>query len=211
MRNLYFVTLSIMLLFTCEIKSQITVSPEIGIYYRPHTLMGIRIPKDVREPELLIGISGDVKISSEFFVKSRISYIFKNNNSITSERGVTWEYIGMTLNNEEMNIDLSILYEFYRNAKVGIGYGMAHKLNTYVIGEFENFKRTNYLYTPYLNYFTFSLDYNIGRWGIMGRYNYIHKPEAFQSYFLEFKNEKNAYTLSVYYQLFGKSNQKSKK
>lgn len=198
-----FIIVPLFLTFLSMSSAQVSLAPEWGVYYRPFTLGGVNSFRDVRESEMYVGLLGEVKLTQKIFMQTRVSYIFKNNYSVTTDLVALPEYRGSTLYHEEMNFDLWLLYNIFNNFKLGLGHGFAHKLGTHIVGDQTHFTFTHYLKTPILNYLAFNLDYSIGRLGFMARYHYIYKPEFFDSSFIRFFEEKNAFSVGVYYKFFG--------
>lgn len=206
-----FMIVPLFLTFLSMSSAQVSLAPELGVYYRPFTLGGINSYRDIREPEMYLGLLGEVKLTQKLFLQTRVSYIFKNNHSISMDIVTPPEFNGSKLYQEEMNFDILILYKLFNKLKIGVGHGFGHKLGTYYISDFVSYKETNYLNSSYLNYLSINMNYMIGNFGIVARYHHIYKPEDFRSYLMEFQNEHNAFSFGVYYKFFGGKNGSKKR
>ncbi len=114
------------LFFAPSVNSQITISPEIGISYLPFTLypgtLGSFRIINSKEVNLLLGVSAQLPIHKQWDAKLRISYTNRNdvewfesgNGSLSSMFDLGWKH-------QDLNIDLNIRYNLYKNISVGIG------------------------------------------------------------------------------------------
>ena len=85
MKNQFLLSIFILtFFFASSVKSQITISPEIGISYLPSTLFPVspwgRDADNVKskKPNLLLGISAQIPIHKKWNARLRISYTGRN-------------------------------------------------------------------------------------------------------------------------------------
>lgn len=120
------ILLSILIIFffsTSSVKSQITISPEIGISYLPFTLYpqfgGSFRNINSNEVNLLLGISAQMRLYEKWDAKLRISYTNRNDvewieYSNTTDPYFEWKH-------QDLNIDLNLRYNLYKNLSIGVG------------------------------------------------------------------------------------------
>lgn len=114
------------LFFAPSVNSQITISPEIGLSYLPFTLWpGIFSSSGVinsKEVNLLLGVSAQLPIHKQWDAKLRISYTNRNDVEWVEYRnGSPSNIFDLGWKHQDLNIDLNIRYNLYKNISVGIG------------------------------------------------------------------------------------------
>lgn len=199
-----FTILSIFFLCYSGIKSQITIGPEAGLYYRPY---GFRVVSNYRKQKKLeyyVGIMGEVNLSTRLYAITRLAYIFRN--GVESGRVITFnpDLKDATLTNKEMTLNLDVLYELVKNSKVGLGLGMIHKLNAQVQENFYHSDSQIKYFTPGA-YYNMSLlfNQNWGRFGLTARYFYMFTSENIDSNNSRVMDDKSGFTLGFNYKLLG--------
>ena len=110
--------------FASPVKSQITISPEIGISYLPftfYTLGDVRTSQrfNPKKPNLLFGLSAQIPIYKKWNGKLRISYTDRNdvNWVILRDDGPApfeWKH-------QDLNIDFNLQYNLHKNIFIGVG------------------------------------------------------------------------------------------
>ena len=139
MKNQFLLSVFILtFFFASPVKSQITISPEIGISYLPFKLYpqsgGSFRNINSKKPNLLLGVSAQMPIFKKWSTKLRISYTNRNN--------VEWVEFGdfgqgsadYEWKHQDLNIDLNVYYKLSKRLSIGVGPSS--------IRSFMDFKKT---------------------------------------------------------------------
>jgi len=203
MKRLLFI--SIFFLNYFDVTSQVEISPEVGIYYRPYTFRGIANSIEKKELDYYLGFMGEVKLMSKIYAQSHFAYIFRQSTEAASEIHTHLHDLKSGLfTNKEMYINLDVLYSVFKTSKIGLGLGILHKLDSEVQ---ENYFNKNTV----LSHFSPSSIYNMsvvitnnwGRLGLSARYFYQFKSENLESNRFRILDDRSGFTLGFNYKLFG--------
>ncbi len=187
------------------ICSQVSLSPEVGLNYRPYNFPGfIYNPYYHKQPEPYISIMGELMLTPKTFIQSRIGYIFRKDIELSGQSSWDKTYLGMKYINNDMNCSITVLSSVYHNFRLGLGAGFVYKLNSsladvYTDGNWD-IPIQSYLYNAHVR-----ADYKIKDIYVVAAYEFFFNKELrVESIRMEKGNY--AVSLGVGYQLFkGKS------
>jgi hypothetical protein len=182
--------------------AQVSIFPEIGVNYRPYVLNGLNTEVSHNLPELLFGFNTEVFLTSKLSLQNKISYIFRKNNSITSDLSANPDYKGGTFINRDLSISLGLLYPIRNNMKIGVGGGFFHKLNSYTIIDYTSIQYKygmvkNILFNAHLQ-----IVYKLGNFRITTMYQYLFNSELESVSHLSIDRGRHSVTGGISYELF---------
>ena len=100
--------------------SQVTISPEIGISYLPFTLYGANRKNESKSVNYLFGLSAKFPVLKKWFLNTSLNYVDRGEVRWVDQGFVQNEFESYYRQND-INIDLSIIYQ--KNEFFGIGLG----------------------------------------------------------------------------------------
>lgn len=124
------------ILISINLFSQVIISPEIGYNYRPYILgttdsNNSEMEHDV--PEFYVAVNGDIRLTNKYSLQAKVGYVFRNNNNVPY---IAFDIAnGITFVNQDLLLNIGLLYAISSNFKAGIGGGFYHKLNSHIISE----------------------------------------------------------------------------
>ncbi len=187
--------------------SQVNVSPEIGFNYRPYTLHGWNSDLKNNKIELAIAMTGELKLNKLLFMQTRIGYIFRNNHVLTRELTFNPEYLGAKFVNQDLMLNISILYNLTKQFQIGIGGGFYHKLNSRVIGLYKSMMVEESLTRYILPNSNILIGYNFSLLNLYMNFHYYPIKESFNSVHLRgIDNSDYGISLGISYDVFSKKN-----
>lgn len=158
---------------------QVIISPEIGYNYRPYVLhVSSNIYSEVKHvsPEFYTAVKGDIGLSNKLYLQTKVGYIFRKKNSVP--------YIAfdpspdITFFNQDLFLDIGILYSITNKIKVGLGGGFYHKLNSHTYNNPDNRNHVYDLNRKFLYNTHFQLVYRLYKnLSIMTMYQYLFDTE----------------------------------
>ena len=194
----------IVFLLSTKLSSQITIAPEIGIYHRPYLFRISSNGVEQNKIDYFFGVVGEVKLMSKLYALTRINYVERKNVYSGLIRNFEPELKDATLKNMELNLHVDIVFEPFRNTKIGFGLGLIHKLNSHVQENFYKEESVIKYFIPSINYTSsVVISHNWGKFGLNGRYFYLFKSENLDSNNSRVMNDRNGFTLGLSYQVFG--------
>jgi len=187
--------------------AQVKVSPEIGFNYRPYTLLELDNEFIHNKPELYFNINGVIKIKNGLFFQTKFGYIFRKNTTVFPQLTFNPEYIGAKFVNQDLMLNISILYNLTEQFQIGIGGGFYHKLNSRVIGLYENMRIEESLSRYILPNTNILFGYNFSLFNLFMNFHYYPIKESINSLHLRgISNSDFGISLGVSYDIFSKSN-----
>lgn len=197
-----------MLLFSCSpLISQVKISPEIGFNYRPYTLLGGNSELKHNHAEFYIAGIGELQLKKKIILQSRIGYIFRSNQFLTTDITFNPQYIGAKFINQDLMLNISLLYNLNKQFQIGIGGGFYHKLNSRTIGIYENMRIEEGLTQYILPNTNILLGYNYSLFTLYMNIHYYPIKETFNSVHLRgIDNSDYGISLGISYDFFSKNN-----
>jgi hypothetical protein len=197
--------LILILFFTyTELNAQITIAPEVGIYHRPYLFRISSNGVQQNNIDYFFGVVGEVKLMSKLYALTRINYIERSNTYSGLIRTTRPDLKDATLTNMELNMYVDMMYEPFKNTKIGLGFGLIHKLNSNVQENFYYEDSVIKYYSPSINYTSsIVISQNWGRFAINGRYFNLFKSENLDSNNSRVMNDRKGFTIGLSYKLFG--------
>ena len=139
-----------------NIFGQISISPEVGISYSPFEVIVVSgigdVPKaESNKPNLYIGLSAQIPIHEQWYVKTRLGY---NNRA-----AVSWSHCGFAhckhfeYKHKNINIDALLYRKLFSNFDVAIGASIIKKFESRLIAENEGDRGEVNSYNEGFNYY----------------------------------------------------------
>lgn len=117
---------------------QVSISPEIGLNYRPYDFHELSYYSKHRTPELYLDLNGDVNLTQRIALHTSIGYIFRKNTFSNKEENFSGMYRGVKFVNKDMNFNIGLLYALSDNIKIGAGGGIFYKINSQILADFTD-------------------------------------------------------------------------
>jgi hypothetical protein len=194
----------IVILLSIELNAQITIGPEVGMYHRPYLFRISSNGVQQNNLDYFFGVVGEVKLKSKLYALTRINYVERKNAYSGLIRNFEPDLKDATLTNMELNMYVDMMYEPFKNTKIGLGLGMIHKLNSNVQENFYFEDSVIKYYSPSINYISsIVISQNWGRFAINGRYFNLFKSENLDSNNSRVMNDRKGFTIGLSYKLFG--------
>ena len=124
--------------------TQVTISPEIGLSFRPHTIAGDLEEKNAKTPNLLMGISGSFPLVDKVSMDLGIYYSNRENQTIYDHRTAVPDG-GDFYSQQDLSLDLSGILIINPKFRFGIGGTLIRKINTYL-------ETSNNIFVPRVHY-----------------------------------------------------------
>ncbi len=191
------------ILCTSNVFSQISISPEVGLNYRPYNLVDFNAHYH-KQAEPYISIMGELMLTPKTFIQTRIGYIFRKDIELRGQSSWDKTYLGMKYINNDMNCSIAVLSSVYQSFRLGFGAGFVYKLNSSLVSVYTDGNREitiqSYLYNAHVR-----ADYKIKDIYVVAAYEFFFNREM-RVESIRMKKGNYAVSLGVGYQLFkGKS------
>lgn len=206
MRNKIIFTVILFLIYN-NLIAQVKISPEIGFNYRPYTLIELDNEFIHNKPELYFNINGVIKIKNGLFFQTKFGYIFRKNTTVFPQLTFNPEYLGAKFVNQDLMLNISILYNLTKQFQIGIGGGFYHKLNSRVIGLYKSMMVEESLTRYILPNSNILIGYNFSLLNLYMNFHYYPIKESFNSVHLRgIDNSDYGISLGISYDVFSKKN-----
>ncbi len=125
-----------------NIKSQVTIGPEIGISYLPFYIQGNIYKHHSKKVTYQFGISGMVPISKKFTVGCKVSYTDRENISYHTDNYLPTYF---EFKHFDLNFDFILNYPIHKYIHIGIGPSITAKFFQSKIAENNRPENIHYL------------------------------------------------------------------
>jgi hypothetical protein len=158
-----------------SIYAQVRLSAESGLNLRPYCRNGIGKCELFFAPEPYLGVQGEFNLQKQFSLMARVRYNFRYITSASisgiAER-VTTRYI-----NQDLIVNIGVVYRISDNWQIGSGIGFYHKLNAYMEDVYSNdVIKTGFNYRVLPNSLL-QMEYCKGRLRYQLVYEYLYRIE----------------------------------
>lgn len=198
----------VILFFYCHyLRCQVKFLPEIGINYRPYTLLGANSELKHYHAEFYIAGIGELHLTQKVLLQTKIGYIFRSNQFLTTDITFNPQYVGAKYINQDLILNISLLYSLNKQFQIGIGVGIFHKLNSRIIGIYEKMRIEESLVQYILPNTNILFEYNFSLFNMQMNINYYLVKESFNSVHLRgIDNSVYGVSLGISYDVFSKIN-----
>ncbi len=202
MRALIFFISTLSIVSSMKIYSQVSISPEIGLNYRPYILKNIFTEFYHNKPELYMGFMGEVFFNSNISLQSRLGYIFRNNTTVFYNLTFNTLYMGTKFINRELSVDLDLIYSFSNGIKIGSGLGIISKINSYILEDYTTEKYYYKIQDKTLYSMNILIAYQYRKFELNARYFYLFNTELNGPDFVMLQDGHHGLSCGLSYRLF---------
>jgi hypothetical protein len=160
-----------------KIYSQVSISPEIGLNYRPYILKNLWSEFFHNKPELYMGFMGEVFFNSNISLQSRLGYIFRKHTTVSHHATFNPLYMGTKFINREIYVNLDLIYSFSNGIKIGSGLGIINKINSYTLEDYTTKKYYYKMQDKTLYSMNILIAYQYRKFELNARYFYLFNTE----------------------------------
>jgi hypothetical protein len=202
MRTLIILISTLSIVSSMKIYSQVSISPEIGLNFRPYILKNLDSEFYHNKPELYVGFMGEVFFNSNISLQSRLGYIFRKHTTVSHHITFNHLYLGTKFMNREISVDLDLIYSFSNGIKIGSGLGFISKINSYILEDYTTEKYYYKIQDNTLYSMNILIAYQYRKFELNARYFYLFNTELNGPDFVMLQDGHHGLSCGISYRLF---------